>query len=304
MTDARPPHRTDPDVLALVERYRGHPATAGSIWDAAYLDGDLDMARFRADNVYLWQERDGNDARALLLTAEYLATRDHLGLLSRLAEDGAFGAETLGLRGRRVSRDLLDSVSELLFLDAHVGLSGRTVLDVGAGYGRFAWRLTEAFADARILATDAVPESTALARFYLAHRGASSRAEVVPLDEIEARALAARPTLLTNMHSFTEMPLAAVRWWLTLAAHAGVEWCFIVPNADAHGGAELCSYEGDETRLPIAPVLSELGFELVLAGPKFGDEKVQRYGVSPTWYWLFWRNGAGHQGRAPRSPAG
>ncbi len=290
MTDALPPHRHHPDVAALRERYRGHPATAGSIWDAAYLDGDLDMARFRADNVYLWQERDGNDTRALLLTAEYLAEKDHLGLLSRLAEDGAFGAETLAVRGCRVSRDLLDSVSELLFLDRHVGFAGRTVLDIGAGYGRFAWRLTEAFADARVLATDAVPESTALAMFYLRHRSASPRAEVIPLDRIEVAALDARPTLLTNMHSFTEMPLAAARWWLTLGARAGAEWCFIVPNADQHGGAELCSYEPDETRLPLAPVLAELGFEMVFAGPKFSDATVQRYGVSPTWYWLFRRS--------------
>jgi hypothetical protein len=285
-----PPDRNHPDVVAMRARYAPHPAAAPSIWDSGYLAQDLDPARFRADNVYLWQERDGNDQRALMLTSNYLAGRDRLGLFGRVFEDGAFGAETIVSGGRRVSRDLLDAINELLFLDAHVGLAGRTVVDIGAGYGRFAWHLTRAFDDVRVLATDAVAESTCLAAFYLAYRKASERAEVVPLDEAETRIAAARPTLATNMHSFTEMPLAACRFWIGLMAKAGVAWFFVVPNADEHGGTLLQSFEADGTRLPIEPVMAEFGFERVFAGPKFEDTNVQRYGVSPTWYWLFKRS--------------
>jgi hypothetical protein len=140
-----------------------------------------------------------------------------------------------------------------------------------------------------VLATDAVPESTALAMFYLGFRGASERAEVVPLDRIEARAREARPTLATNMHSFTEMPLEACRFWVRLAAEAGVRWLFVVPNADEHGGERLESWESDGTRLPMEPVLEAEGFVRRHAAPKYPDPNVQRYGISPTWYWLFER---------------
>ncbi len=68
---------------------------------------------------------------------EYVASRDHAGVLGRLHEDGLFGAWTYEFPGRvPVSRDLLESANELLFLDRVLGVTDATTLrivDIGAG---------------------------------------------------------------------------------------------------------------------------------------------------------------------------
>ncbi len=286
--DAPPPGRDHPFVRALAAACEGHPASSASIWTDDYLAEDVDPAALRADNAYLWQGRDGNDQRAFLVTAPAVAAADRLGLLSRLTEDGAFGVATARVGGRLVSRDLLDSVLELNVLDAAVGgLDGRVVLDIGAGYGRLAWRLTEAFPSARVLATDGVPYSSVLASWYLARRGASARAEVVTLPEVSARLASERPSVAVNVHSFTEMPHAAAAWWVRAIAKAGVAWCFIVPNADEHHGEELATFEPDGTRTPLGPVLEAAGYREVFNRPKYMDATAQRYGISPTRHMLF-----------------
>jgi 2-polyprenyl-3-methyl-5-hydroxy-6-metoxy-1,4-benzoquinol methylase len=65
-----------------------------------------------------------------------------------LEEDDDFGAEVFDFHGKVVSRDLLDSIIEINFLDRHLGFSSRravNVLDIGAGYGRLAHRMATAF---------------------------------------------------------------------------------------------------------------------------------------------------------------
>src|SRR3546814_16107320 len=65
------------------------------------------------------------------------------------SEDGLFGCWTQRFPGHpRCSRDLLDSVNELSFLDRHLSIRGRDglrILDLGAGYGRLAHRAPAAF---------------------------------------------------------------------------------------------------------------------------------------------------------------
>jgi putative sugar O-methyltransferase len=132
--------------------------------------------------------------------------------MERLDEDGLFGAYTFDFNGEKlVSRDLLDSILEINFLDRHLGLARRegfNLLDVGAGYGRLAHRLATAFPGTmRIYCTDAVSESTFLCEYYLRFRGLADRTEVVPLDEIEARLRTVRIDVATNIHSFSECPM-------------------------------------------------------------------------------------------------
>jgi hypothetical protein len=161
---------------------------------------------FRGDNPYVFQSRAGAGPEQHLLTWLYLKGRDHLGLLDRLRQDGDYGVcafatgETdAGGQGRLVSRDLLDSVSELLFLDRTLGVAssrGAGVLDIGAGYGRLAHRAASAFpARPAWYCVDAVPESTFLCEYYLNRKGVDDRAGAVPLEELErvrARCFVAR----------------------------------------------------------------------------------------------------------------
>lgn len=292
-----------PRLLELRRRYAEHPASGSSVWSDAHLAGELSLPWFRRDNAYLWQWRDFTASTAAgeslqagagevnyLLSAFYVRSIDRLGLLERLDEDGAFGAHTVAIGdGVIVSRDLLDSVLELDFLDRHLRIATRErlqVLDIGAGYGRLAHRLAQAMpSTAHVLCTDAIAESTFLSEFYLRFRGVADRAEVVALDEIETRLATADITVAVNVHSFPECPLDSVAWWLALLARNRVPHLFIVAN-----DASLRSSEPDGRRLSIEPLLARHSYERIVLEPKYRlYEGVQRHGIYPAYYHLYQR---------------
>jgi putative sugar O-methyltransferase len=165
----------------------------------------------------------------------------------------------------RVSRDLLDSVAELAFLDDELGISERktTILDIGAGYGRLAHRATTAFANVRCLCTDAVPLSTFLSSFYLGLRAVGDRATVVPLDRIAETLEATRIDVAVNIHSFSECPISAIIWWLDLLAENAVDHLMIVPNTEGR----LLSKERNAPRIDFMPLVQARGFELLRTRP-------------------------------------
>lgn len=296
----RPDH---PRLLDLKRRYAGRPATVSSVWSAEYVARDLTLPLFRADNAYIWQTRDllvstseedsylaSADEANYLLSAYYVRSVDGLGLLERLTDDGEFGAVLVPVADDWVvSRDLLDSVLEINFLARHLDLAARDrieILDIGAGYGRLAYRLTQALENiSRVLCADAVAESTFVSEFYLRFRGAEPRAEVVPLDEIEARLATASVTIATNVCSFAECPLAAITWWLNLLAANDVAHLFIVANT-----TDLHSTEPDGQTLDYKPTLRSLGYRQVAVEPKYAlSQGVQRHGLYPAYYHLYGR---------------
>lgn len=295
------PTAGDARLRELSERYRhsGHPVLGHSLWDDEFVAREVDLAHFRGDMAYVWQLRDLNAEVHYLVTLLYLMSADRLDLLDRLGEDGAFGARTYRLGERTVSRDLLDSVSEICFLEETLHLSEReqtSVLDIGAGYGRLAHRLAEAFGDkVHVSCVDAVATSTFLCEYYLSYRGVQDRTTVVPLDELDAH-LADHPIdLAVNIHSFSECTAATIAGWLDVLAAHDVAHLMIVPNAWVHGGTRLESLEdmGDPGRpqrhTDFEPLLAERGYRLVTRRPKYSDALVQRHGISPTHYWLFAR---------------
>lgn len=282
-----------PRLLALRERYArvDGPLARHTTWDDDYLRRELDLTRFRGDNAYVWQFRNvGDDARLkYYFFLRDLATRDTRGLLGKLTEDGLFGCWTFEYPGwPLVSRDLLDSVNELVFLDRHLQIlerPGLTVLDIGAGYGRLAHRTLEAAPKlGRYLCADAIPASTFLCQYYLRFRGCAERAEVVPLDRLD-EALAARPIdLAVNVHSFSEMGIEAVEGWVSRLARRNVPWLFIVPNhAD-----RLLTTEKDGTHLEFDSVLAEHRYELAVDEPVFPDPTLREF-MGITDYFLLFR---------------
>src|SRR5207247_1649330 len=52
------------NVARLRELYTGHPAAEPSMWSREYVASEIDLARFRADNAYVWQRFHGDDAYA------------------------------------------------------------------------------------------------------------------------------------------------------------------------------------------------------------------------------------------------
>ena len=282
----RPNH---PALADYGRRYQGHPAAASSQWRSDYVRNTIDMHSFRANNSYVWQQWDVADSFRYGLATYFTRLHDRLGLFERLPEDGLFGAETYDIDGTLVSRDLLDSIAELTFLDEELRISERnvTILDIGAGYGRLAHRATTAFADATYLCTDAVPLSTFLCSYYLDFRRVGDRATVIPLDRIADAIGGTKVDLAVNIHSFAECPLAAIKWWLELLAANDVEHLMIVPNTTTR----LLSKERDGPRIDFMPLVQASGFELVRMRAKYAPSDFMQthglHGAFPTYYFLF-----------------
>jgi SAM-dependent methyltransferase len=220
----------------------------------------------------MWQQRRMGDLRLkLFVYLRYLEQLDDRKLLWALGEDGAFGCWTYQYAEHpRVSRDLLDSVNELYFLDRVWGLFDRTefsVLDVGAGYGRLAHRMTAAVPGlAHYYCVDAVPESTFLCEYYLRYREVPATASVVPLDELD-RLPVGGIDLAVNIHSFSEMSGAAIDAWLDVLVRLDVPNLLVVPN-DAEG---LLSVEASGSRRPAEHRILGAGYERVAREPIFLD---------------------------------
>lgn len=273
------------------------PAAVHSVWAnrkskdnlvSAGLAG-FDLTRFRASNSYVWNYygADGAEAARLkyYLFQQAIRSHDDAHLLDRLTEDGAFGCPTFefGDSGT-LSRDLLDSVAEINFLQRHVGVLDRDVrvLDIGAGYGRMAHRMLDANPlISRYTCVDAVPESTFLSEFYLEHRGLAHRADVIPLDKIDAR-LTGPFDVALNIHSFSECTYAAVEWWLRRVADLGIANLMIVPNPNnrfASDPERFVSSEADGSHRDFYPLLTSLGYELTAREPLVDDMTRSLLGV-------------------------
>jgi hypothetical protein len=280
--------RADHPLLAeYTSRYRGHPAATSSQWSPDYIRSSIDMQQFGAPAATC----GSSGATMHIATASPPTSRASTTSwgCSSGSTRTASSAETYDIDGARIGRDLLDSITELNFLDEELDISRRdfTILDIGAGYGRLAHRATTAFANVDYLCTDVIPLSTFLSRYYLDFRGAT-RARVVPLDEIAGELAGRHVDLAVNIHSFSEAPISSIRWWLDLIAENDVEHLMIVPNTDTR----LLSKELDGPKVDLRPLIEAKGFQLACMRPKYQSEFVQRHGIHgpfPMYYFLFAR---------------
>jgi hypothetical protein len=283
----------NPRLLELRRRYRSVTSlsTDHSLWSEDYVKRDVDLRYFRGDNAYVWQMRE-NVEMNYLLTSRYVAMIDRLQLMQSLEEDGLFGAMTYTTESDHiVSRDLLDSVVEIYFLEDFLHVSRRkqiNILDIGAGYGRLAHRIATALPrTASLYCVDAVPESTFLCEFYLGFRRVCDRAQIVLLDEVRAIAANIRFDLAVNICSFSECTLETITGWLDLLRRGGVRFLMIVPSALENSGMQLMSLEKDGRRIDYLPEIQRRDYKLIARRPKYLNPIVQMYGVSPTHHYLF-----------------
>lgn len=183
---------------------------------------------------------------------------------------------------------MIDSVPEINFLHECFGEGKLALLDIGAGYGRLAHRLSETKPNVDpIYCADAIPESTFLCDFYLRFRHA--RALTVPLDEVESLVKRGAIDLATNIHSFSECTRASISWWMTLLREGGVKHLVLVPNRSE----KLFSTELDGKRLDASDIIALAGYQLRAKRPKYSAATaMDRYGLGPTWYLLFELSGS------------
>ncbi len=279
----------NPRFAMLQRRYAGHPAAAHTQWDEAHLLKDMDLKNFRGENHYVYQMRYSPTPQTYCVTAYAVRDADRLGLFGSMQEDGLYGAYTLDFGdGYIISRDLLASINEINFICRMLGLEREDpikVLDIGAGYGRLAQRLTEAMPAAEVTCADAVPLSTFLSEFYLRSRR-SDRAQVVPLDEVEHALTGRRFDLVTNIHSFSECQISVIEWWMALLDKVDVRQMLIVPNARD----EFRSTETDGSHRDFRPMLDRFGWRLEHKEPIYSETTAaSKYGLYPNFCFHLFR---------------
>jgi SAM-dependent methyltransferase len=266
----------NPRLRELKEAYSGLelPALAPSRWSEEAVDSFLDLRWFRGETLVYWHYRELPRVTALkyFVFVRYVQDRGGGDLLRRLGEDGAFGCWTFSYPGHgRFSRDLLESVNEILFLERELGLSRRdgfSVLDVGAGYGRLAHRMAQAYPELRdYCCVDAVAESTFLSEYYLRYRGCAPPARVARLDRIEDELQPGAFDLAVSVHSWPECTYGAVEWWVEQLERLRVPRLLVVPNEPT----ELLSLEPDGSRRDLMPLLERAGYRLSAREPVIAD---------------------------------
>ena len=200
----------------------------GNLWrdrHAATIDPD----RFRGHDQYLEQASHYPYADMV----EYVRSVGRYDRIKYMGEDGAFGCVTSRVDGMTVSRDLLDSIAEISWLES-IGIHPHviSVLDIGAGYGRFAHRLVQAWHYVHVVCTDAIPESIAACKRYLWWRTGKERRDpwyIVAKPE-ELQLVPVDYDLAVNIHSWSECTLEEVRGWLDVLDRHKVPRLFHIPH--------------------------------------------------------------------------
>ncbi|GAA0975019.1 hypothetical protein GCM10009555_032260 [Acrocarpospora macrocephala] len=283
-------------LAELQERYRKLESRLSrrSQWSESFVGRELRMNTFREDNCYVWQTRYFGEDQVLKypLYAAYIAKSDTQGLLGVLSEDGAFGCERFySDRFGWVSRDLLDSLNEIYFLDRHMDIFGRedlVVVDIGAGYGRLAHRMAEAVPGLnKYYCLDGIPESTLVCETYLRFREVERKAVALALDELHVVSDSRRPDLAVNIHSFSEMPYTAVDGWLSWLRDLGVPFLLIVPNDSDKPFSCEAIVDGIAVRRPLEPLLKSYGYRLTSCEPIILDDKVRELLAATNYFMLF-----------------
>lgn len=253
----------------------------GGVWNEKHL-ASFDVMKFRGDNVYVWQTRVFQEIH-FFVAYLYALKVDKLGLHNKLTETGSFGVETFNFDGRLVSRDLIDSLIEISYLEEKLQISKAKdfrILDIGAGYGRFAKRIQEGFSNIEVSCIDAIPLSTCLSRVYLEDEikaGKVTVHQLDTLDEIQEGAI----NLAINIHSFSEMSTSSVESWVNFLVEKKIENIFIVPN-----GPGLALNDGSD----FGGIFEKAGYRIASVDDKFGDPDFSRFGIYPSKYFLLKRS--------------
>ncbi len=141
----------------------------GSPWRARVIDANYFESHSKRENPFRSPWRRAAYAAFVAMLWEVVSRRDSQGLLQRLQEPDLGHPLAVLQRGRRISQDICNSVLEVnSVLEGLPGgvVPGNTVIELGAGYGRFAWVLLTQFQDLRYFVVD-IPPALAIAEEYL-----------------------------------------------------------------------------------------------------------------------------------------
>jgi hypothetical protein len=290
--------RNNPRLLKLNRSYGNLnlPVNSRSAWNETRMEAALNLSYFRGQNAYIWQYFDWPRTMVLkyYLLAQYVRSRDPQGLLEQLGEDGAFGCWTYSYPGfPPISRDLLDSVNEIMFLDRHLGILNRPglrVLDIGAGFGRLAYRMSQALPDlADYCCVDAIAESTFLCEYYTRYRNCPQAVRVVPLHELDSELGGAQFDLAVNIHSFSECTYEAVAWWAQHLERLRPPNLLIIPNEPTEllTTEVSVSKENKVAKRDFRPLIEAAGYELKICEPVYDNPATRELANVHDHFFLF-----------------
>jgi len=271
------PSRTDPRLLQLERAYAKLNYFDQSLWTTH--QQSFDITQFRGDGAYVGQSVDEQLVKYRAMF-DHVVSIDDQDYLHKLTEDGAFGCLTYGFHHPAdpvdvtmcVSRDLLDSIMEIYFVRWALSIADDDMilswLDIGAGYGRLAHRLTSLFPDITMFNLDAVPVSTYLSEYYADYRNMSpGKVNVVPLDAVECCLVPEDYggfMIASNIHSWSECTSSAINWWLDRLVEWEVPYLFVVPHDERWVCVERDGHIGEFRSL----ILNH-GYQLMAERPKY-----------------------------------
>ena len=229
-------------------------------WDAHSTRIDID--KFRGPDQYI----SAPDAFPYEAVTWWL--KEQRAFLRSLGEDGSFGVVTAKVDDEIVSRDLLDSMLEIRFLeDCGIDLETSRVLDIGAGYGRLAHRLLSAFPAIFVACADPVTVSRFVCRRYLTSSGFA--ATTVPVLHPDQVTQLRRIDLAINVHSWSECTPEEVEWWLLTLRAMKVPRLFVVPHGKDFSTRDAYTGGTDDRVLPdgfsppsFRPIIERNGYKL------------------------------------------
>ena len=260
----------NPKLIQLKKDYQKFLANnfKKGLWTENYL-GEKDLIYFRGDNPYVHQRRGNQQSNlAYILTYFWLKSK-YSKDLSSFNEEESFGVFKYIIDNKVISRDLLDSFNEILFLKEHFFHNYDTnvnVLEIGAGYGRLAkWLTKNTNYIEHYYCIDAIPESTFISNYYLKHYNKIKEITVVPIHQRKNFLEKQNITLAVNIHSFSEMTIDFIKFWIEEVIRLRIPHLFIVPNAGHQYKGDLISFDN----INFKTIIESNGYELVIKRDKY-----------------------------------
>jgi len=231
-------------------------ATASSFWSAWEDKVKADRQNFAKSPLYVEQMSQ--------TPQEFQAVAETVTLLGQIDPDGKtrdaqFGGRLVETCLGPVTRMWLDSNIEYHFLKRHLPtLAYSRVLDIGAGYGRFAATLAQFVLS--VTTVDAIPISTEVSREYLGRFAPS--VDVLSIDQFTETFQTESYDLAINIHSWNECTKEQVENWIKTLVHMKVPHLFTVSHGQLNGEKEKAYYTWQIGHPSFRPIL-EFYYDLV-----------------------------------------
>lgn len=182
---------------------------------------------FRGENSFVWQERLGDNKDIYEKYFNKIKLIDEDNLFEKTLENGNYGCIFYRINNINISRDLLDSITEIYFLKSFFNnLNKLRILEIGGGYGRLCKRFLDCFPNSNYYITDAIPYSSYISKLYLEN----NKDKVINLFDLEEKIKKSEIDIAINIHCFAECNIDDIEWWIKFIFSKKIKYIFYVPN--------------------------------------------------------------------------